>query len=293
MAAIFAGSMPALVTPYKDGVDFACLEALVDWQIEAGSAGLVPCGTTGESPTLSIEEHHQVVRKTIEVAAGRVPVIAGAGSNDTLTAIMHVREAESAGADAALVITPYYNKPNQEGIYRHFRAVAEASGLPIILYNVPGRTVADIAPETVRRLAELPNIAGIKDASGDVSRAVQTRLDCGEGFAVLSGADELTLGIMVAGGDGAISVTANVAPAECAAFMRACREGRWKEARRLNERLHALHLAMFADPSPAPAKYAMQRLGRLTSADVRLPIVPCSEAARRKVDAALESAGLV
>lgn len=290
----FSGSMPALVTPFDgDRVDYDCLDALVEWQIEAGSGGIVPCGTTGESPTLSIEEHHDVVRRVVDTAKGRVPVIAGAGSNDTLTACMHAKEAESAGADALLVITPYYNKPNQEGIFQHFRAVAEASALPIFLYNVPGRTVADIAPDTVARLSELPNVIGIKDASGDVSRVTEARIDCGDDFCILSGSDELTLGIMVSGGCGAISVTANVAPRECADFMSACQEGRWEEARALNDRLHPLHLAMFADPSPAPAKYAMQRMGRLSSAQVRLPIVECSDAAKAKVDAALAHSGVL
>jgi 4-hydroxy-tetrahydrodipicolinate synthase len=265
----------------------------VEWQIESGSGAIVPCGTTGESPTLSIEEHHEVVKRVAEVARGRVPVIAGAGSNDTHTAILHARFAEEAGADALLVITPYYNKPNQDGIFAHFRAVAEASSLPIFLYNVPGRTVADIEPETVRRLAALPNVVGIKDASGNVARVTEARLDCGEEFCILSGSDELSLGIMVSGGDGAISVTANVAPAECAEFMRLCAVGDWDTARILNARLHRLHLAMFADPSPAPAKYALHRLGRLSSPDVRLPIVPCSDVAKRTVDSALEQAGLL
>ena len=286
--------MPALVTPFAGGeIDYDCLEALVEWQIGAGTGAIVPCGTTGESPTLSIEEHHQVVRKVVEVAAGRVPVIAGAGSNDTLTACMHARFAQDAGADALLVITPYYNKPNQEGVYRHFRAVAEASDLPIFLYNVPGRTVIDIAPETVARLAEVENVIGIKDASGDVSRVTEARLSCGDNFCVLSGSDELTLGIMAHGGSGAISVTANVAPAECAEMMRLCEKGDWSAARALNERLHPLHLAMFASPSPGPAKYAMQRLGRLQNADCRLPIVECDEAAKARIDAALDHAGLV
>ncbi|MBZ6378541.1 4-hydroxy-tetrahydrodipicolinate synthase [Pacificimonas flava] len=290
----YAGSMPALVTPFSGGkVDYDCLEELVEWQIASGTTGLVPCGTTGESPTLSIEEHHDVVRCVAKAAAGRVPVIAGAGSNDTLTACMHAREAEDAGADALLVIAPYYNKPNQEGMYWHFRSVAEASSLPVFLYNVPGRTVADIAPDTVKRLSELPNVIGIKDASGNVARVTEARLDCGEEFCILSGADELTLGIMVAGGCGAISVTANVAPALCAEFMGHCREGRWDEARALNDRLHRLHLAMFADPSPAPAKYAMKKLGRLADDAVRLPIVECSPRAKEIVDTALAETGLL
>jgi 4-hydroxy-tetrahydrodipicolinate synthase len=206
---------------------------------------------------------------------------------------MHAREAEEAGADALLVIAPYYNKPNQEGIYWHFRSVAEVSSLPIFLYNVPGRTVANLEPDTVRRLSKVPNVIGIKDASNNVARVTEARLDCGDEFCILSGADELTLGIMVAGGCGAISVTANVAPKLCADFMKHCQAGEWTEARALNDRLHRLHIAMFADPSPAPAKYAMQKLGRLSSAEVRLPIVPCSPEAAASVDKALAETGLL
>ncbi len=290
----FSGSMPALVTPFTGGdVDWKALETLVEWQLAEGSHGLVPCGTTGESPTLSIDEHHAVVKRVVEIVAGRVPVIAGAGSNDTSVACMHVREARKAGADAVLVITPYYNKPNQEGIYRHFRAVADAGELPVILYNVPGRTVADVLPETVARLAQVENIAGIKDASGDVARVVQARVECPEDFCILSGADELSLGIMACGGNGAISVTANVAPRLCAQFMDACLQARWADARALGERLHKLHLAMFASPSPGPAKYAMHRMGNLPDPEIRLPIVPSTAEERKMVDAALEFAGLV
>ncbi len=293
MAHRFTGSMPALVTPFKGGkVDFPALERLVEWQIAEGSRGLVPCGTTGESPTLTIDEHHEIVGRVVEVAAGRVPVIAGAGSNDTATACLHVQEAKKAGADAALVIAPYYNKPNQEGLYQHFRTVAEASDLPIFLYNVPGRTVADILPDTVRRLAQLPNIVGIKDASGDVSRTVQAGIDCPDDFCVLSGSDELTLGMMVSGARGVISVTANVAPRLCAEFVAACERDDWGEGLVLAKRLHTLHLAMFAAPSPAPAKYAMAKMGNLADSEVRLPIVPCTDAEKALVDAALELAGL-
>lgn len=293
MAKRFCGSIPALVTPFRDGkVDFPAFERFIDWQIAEGSAGLVPCGTTGESATLSMNEHHQLIEAAVRAADGRVPVIAGAGSNDTATMVAHIEHAAACGADAVLVITPYYNKPSQEGVYGHFQRAADASDLPVFLYNVPGRTVTDIAPATVKRLAELPAIIGIKDASGNVARVTQTRLDCGEEFVQLSGADELTLGIMAAGGQGCISVTANVAPALCAAFQAACLDGRWDEARALNDRLFPLHLALFADASPGPTKYALEKLGRLTS-DFRLPMTPPSEAARQAVDAALLHAGLV
>ncbi|MGB3724056.1 MAG: 4-hydroxy-tetrahydrodipicolinate synthase [Pacificimonas sp.] len=286
--------MPALVTPFSGGeVDWKALEKLVEWQLAEGSHGLVPCGTTGESPTLSLDEHHAVVKRVAEIVAGRVPVIAGAGSNDTAVACMHVAEAEKAGADAVLVIAPYYNKPNQEGMYRHFRAVAEVGKLPVFVYNVPGRTVADVTPETIARLAEVPNIAGIKDASGDVARVVQARVECPENFCILSGSDELTLGMMVSGANGAISVTANVAPRLCADFMDACLEGRWDDARGLAMRLHHLHLAMFASPSPGPAKYAMHRMGNLRDPEIRLPMISCTKAEEAVVDSALERAGLV
>lgn len=284
--------MPALVTPFTaNGIDFSAFERFVEWQIAEGSHGIVPCGTTGESPTLSIDEHHEVVKEAVRIVDGRVPVIAGAGSNDTATAIAHLKAAEEAGADAALVITPYYNKPNQEGIFRHFEEASKASGIPIFLYNVPARTACDITPATVKRLAALHGVVGIKDASGDVSRVTQSRLDCGEDFIQLSGADELTLGIMAAGGHGCISVTANVAPRLCAAFQTACLQTRWEEARSLNERLFPLHKALFADTSPGPVKYALSKLGMI-SPDVRLPVVPPSEAAKRAVDAAMDMAGL-
>lgn len=292
MTSRFRGSIPALVTPFTaDGIDFDAFERLIEWQIAEGSSGIVPCGTTGESPTLSIDEHHEVVRAAVRIARGRVPVIAGAGSNDTATAVAHLRTAEQAGADAALVIAPYYNKPNQEGIFRHFEAASRASNIPIFLYNVPARTASDITPETVERLAGLPGVAGIKDASGDVSRITRTRLKCRADFIQLSGSDELTLGMMVAGAAGCISVTANVAPKLCAEFQAACHGGRWDEARALNERLFPLHVALFADTSPGPTKYALAKLG-MCDARVRLPVVEPSEAAKRAVDAALVHAGI-
>ena len=292
MTARFYGSIPALVTPFRDGaVDFATFEAFVDWQIAEGSAGLVPCGTTGESATMTIEEHNAVIAACIKAANGRVPVIAGCGSNDTACAVSHVRHAEKAGADAALVVSPYYNKPNQEGLYRHFKAVAEATSLPIILNNIPGRSNVDIAPATMKRLAEIPNIVGVKDATGVLQRISEQRLSCGPDFIQLSGNDDMTLGIMVSGGHGCISVTANVAPRLCADFQTACREKRWDDALALQDRLFPLHSGLFSDASPGPAKYALSKLGKL-SEELRLPMVPAGEGARRIVDAAMAHAGI-
>jgi 4-hydroxy-tetrahydrodipicolinate synthase len=286
------GSIPALVTPFKDGsVDFEAFEAFVEWQITEGSNGLVPCGTTGESATLSVEEHRRVTETTIRVAAGRVPVIAGCGSNDTASAIAHVRHAETAGADAALVVNPYYNRPNQEGLYAHFQAVAAATALPIVLYNIPGRSAVDIAPATMKRLAEIPNIVGVKDATGVVGRISEQRMNCGTDFIQLSGNDDMTLGIMAMGGRGCISVTANVAPRLCAEFQRACLDKRWDDALGFQDRLYPLHAALFTDASPGPVKYALSKIGQL-SGELRLPMTPPSEVSRRAVDAALEHAGL-
>lgn len=292
MTARFYGSIPALVTPFRDGaVDFATFEAFVDWQIAEGSTGLVPCGTTGESATMTIEEHNAVIAACIKAANGRVPVIAGCGSNDTACAVSHVRHAEKAGADAALVVSPYYNKPNQEGLYQHFKAVAEATGLPIILYNIPGRSVVDIAPATMKRLSEIPNIVGVKDATGVLQRISEQRLSCGADFIQLSGNDDMTLGIMASGGHGCISVTANVAPRLCADFQAACLEKRWDDALALQDRLYPLHAGLFSDASPGPAKYALSKLGKLRE-ELRLPMVPAGEAARRIVDAAMAHAGI-
>ncbi|WBX83914.1 4-hydroxy-tetrahydrodipicolinate synthase [Sphingosinicella microcystinivorans] len=292
MTARFYGSIPALVTPFRDGaVDFATFEAFVDWQIAEGSTGLVPCGTTGESATMTIEEHNAVIAACIKAANGRVPVIAGCGSNDTACAVSHVRHAEKAGADAALVVSPYYNKPNQEGLYQHFKAVAEATGLPIILYNIPGRSVVDIAPATMKRLSEIPNIVGVKDATGVLQRISEQRLSCGADFIQLSGNDDMTLGIMASGGHGCISVTANVAPRLCADFQAACLEKRWDDALVLQDRLYPLHAGLFSDASPGPAKYALSKLGKLRE-ELRLPMVPAGEAARRIVDAAMAHAGI-
>lgn len=290
---MFAGSIPALVTPFRDGsVDFAALERLVDWQIAQGSSALVPCGTTGESATLTFDEHYAVIARVVDVAAKRVPIIAGAGSNDTATAMRHLDQSAKLGADAALVVAPYYNKPSQLGLVRHFTVLAEASTLPIVAYNVPGRTIADLLPETLAEIAAHPRIVAIKDASGDLARVTRHRALLGEGFCQLSGNDDLWLAHAVMGGVGCISVTANVAPRLCADFARACAEGRWAEARTLHERLFPLHCAMFADASPGPAKYSLARAHDWMGAEVRLPILEPSEAARGVIDAALTQAGL-
>lgn len=286
------GSMPALVTPFRDGrIDEDAFRAHVEWQVGEGSEALVPCGTTGESPVLSPDEHRRLVEITVEVAAGRVPVIAGCGSNNTATVIAQMRTAADAGADAALVVVPYYNKPSQAGLLAHYRALAEASPLPIILYDVPGRTVTGFAVDTVAELAKLPTVIGIKDATGDLGRVSAYRLCCGPDFVQLSGDDPSALGYLATGGHGCISVTANVAPRLCADLQRAAREGRWDEARTIQDELYPLHAALFTDSSPGPAKYALSRTRGL-SPDLRLPLVAPSEASRRAVDAALAHAGL-
>ncbi|WP_298688440.1 4-hydroxy-tetrahydrodipicolinate synthase [uncultured Sphingomonas sp.] len=290
---MFSGSIPALVTPFRDGrFDEALFRDFVDWQIAEGSSGLVPCGTTGESATMSIVEHDRVVAVCIEQAAGRVPVIAGCGSNDTLVALDHMRSAKAAGADAALVVLPYYNRPNQDGIYAHFAFLAERCDLPIIVYNVPARTVTDILPATLGRLAEIPTIVGIKDASGLVARVTAQRLACGPDFCQLSGNDDMTLGIMAMGGVGCISVTANVAPRLCADFQAACRDNRWADALALQDRLYPLHAALFTDASPGPIKYALSKVRPGFPGGLRLPMTPANQASRDAVDAALAVAGL-
>ncbi len=291
---MFSGSIPALVTPFRDGAfDEPAFRRLVEWQIANGSSGLVPCGTTGESPTLSHDEHMKVTEVCIEVAAGRVPVIAGAGSNSTTEAVMLASHAEKAGADAVLVVTPYYNKPNQEGMFRHFKAVHDATGIPIVLYNIPGRSIVDLSLETMARLAELPRIVGVKDATGDIGRVSDYRQVIGPNFCQLSGNDETALAHFAHGGAGCISVSANVAPRLCADFQRALSQGDLDRARELNEVLHPLHRAMFSDTSPGPCKYALSRVHDWIDAEVRLPIVEAGASARALVDAALEHAGLV
>jgi 4-hydroxy-tetrahydrodipicolinate synthase len=291
---MFSGSIPALVTPFRDGkVDEGAFRAFVNWQIDNGTDALVPCGTTGESATLSYDEHYRVIELCIETAAGRVPVIAGCGSNDTATAVRHMAFAAKAGADAALVVAPYYNRPNQDGIFAHYEYLTQHSDLPIIIYNVPGRTVTDILPDTVARLAELSTVVGIKDASGVLGRDTAHRLGCGPQFCQLSGNDETALAFNANGGVGCISVTANVAPKLCADFQAAWANGDTKLALELNDRLFPLHTALFADASPGPVKYALSRVFGQVSGELRLPITPSSESARRAVDAALEAAGLV
>jgi 4-hydroxy-tetrahydrodipicolinate synthase len=291
---MFSGSIPALVTPMRDeAIDEDAFGALVDWQIAEGSSALVPCGTTGESATMTIAEHDRVVALCVERAAGRVPVIAGCGSNDSRVALAHMAAAAAAGADAALVVLPYYNRPNQAGLLAHFRFLAERCPLPIILYNVPGRTVTDIAVETMGALARLPGIVGVKDASGRVERVTAQRLACGTDFCQLSGNDDMALGFMAMGGRGCISVTANVAPRLCADFQRACLDGRWRDALALQDRLFPLHAALFSDASPGPVKYALSRVRPEFGPDLRLPMTPPSDASRQAVDAALAWAGLL
>ena len=292
---MFSGSIPALVTPFRDeAFDEAAFRRFVDWQIDSGSSALVPCGTTGESATLDNDEHHLVINVCVEQAAGRVPVIAGCGSNDTKTALWHMQVAKDLGADAALLVAPYYNRPSQDGLLRHFGFLAENCDLPIVLYNVPGRTVTDIAAETVIELGKRHpgRIVSIKDASGDLSRVVTHRMGLGPDFNQLSGDDPLALAGYALGQSGCISVTANVAPKLCAEFHAAAAAGDFETARALNERLYPLHRALFADASPAPTKYALSRLHDWLRPDTRLPIAPCSEAARKAVDAAMAAAGL-
>ncbi|HEU4969756.1 4-hydroxy-tetrahydrodipicolinate synthase [Sphingomonas sp.] len=291
---MFSGSIPALVTLFRDGsIDEAGYKAFVDWQVREGSHALVPCGTTGESATLSFDEHYRVIDLCIEAAGGRVPVIAGCGSNDTATAARHMAHSQKAGAAAALVVMPYYNRPNQEGLYAHFAALADACDLPIILYNVPGRTVTDMTVDTMARLAKIPSIVGVKDATGNVARVSAQRLACGEDFVQISGNDDMALGFMAMGGVGCISVTANVAPRLCADFQNACLAGDWAKALELQDRLYPLHAALFSDASPGPAKYALNKLRPEWSAELRLPMTPPSDASRRAVDAALAHAGLI
>ncbi len=295
MTATFRGSFPALITPMKEdgSIDEAALRAFVDWQIEQGSDGLVAVGTTGESPTLSAAEHMAVIEMVLDQAAGRVPVIAGTGSNSTAEAIEYTRHAERAGADAALVVVPYYNKPDQEGLFAHFRAVADAVALPVILYNVPGRTVADLREETVARLAQAcPNIIGIKDASGDLDRPTRTRLAAGAEFIQLSGNDGTAVAFDACGGVGCISVTANVAPKACAEMQAAALAGDYARARAMQDVLMPLHDALFCAPSPGPVKYAASLLG-LCGPHVRLPVTELSDAAKERVRAAMRSAGLL
>ncbi|MCX5493566.1 4-hydroxy-tetrahydrodipicolinate synthase [Kaistia dalseonensis] len=289
---MFKGSIPALVTPMRNGsVDEDAFRSFVDWQINEGSHGLVPVGTTGESPTLTHSEHKRVVEICIEVAAGRVPVIAGAGSNNTLEAIDLARHAEAAGADAVLVVTPYYNKPNQEGLYQHFKAINDAIDIPIIIYNIPPRSVVDMSVETMARLFELANIIGVKDATAKLDRVSLQRQAMGPDFLQLSGEDGTALGFMAHGGHGCISVTANVAPKLCAEFQEACLAGDYAKALSYQDRLMPLHQALFIEPNPTGVKYALSVLGRMEDR-VRLPLVGITEPTKTAIRSALVHAGL-
>jgi 4-hydroxy-tetrahydrodipicolinate synthase len=290
---MFAGSIVALITPFRNGsLDEEAYRALIEWHIEQKTDGLVPCGTTGESPTLSHEEHKKVVEVCVRAAAGRVPVIAGTGSNATDEAIDLTRHAKEVGADAALVVTPYYNKPIQEGLYQHYKAIHDSVDLPLIIYNIPPRCVIDMSVETMARLAKLPNIIGVKDATQDLARPIRTRMAIGPEFCQLSGEDGTALPFLAAGGHGCISVTANVAPALCAEVQRAWREGDIATAQSLHERLMPLHSALFCEPNPAPVKYAASLLGKCLS-DVRLPLVGISDGSKETVRQAMIHAGIL
>ncbi len=286
------GSITALVTPFtKTGLDEAAFQNHVEWQIANGTHGLVPCGTTGESATLTHEEHKRVIRLCVEAADGRVPVIAGAGSNETRVAIEYAQVTKDCGADAALVVTPYYNKPSQEGIFRHFEAISNAVDIPIIVYNIPGRSVVDITNETMGRLSQLSNIIGCKDATGDISRVQGLTDRCGVDFLQLSGDDPTALGHFAHGGQGMISVGSNVAPKQYADFHNTMMAGDFTRARDLNATLHRMHKDLFLDPSPAPAKYALSLMGRMSD-EVRLPMTPCVDETKTHVRSAMVRAGI-
>jgi len=289
----FRGSFTALVTPFKNGsVDERMFRDLVEWQIAEGTNGLVPVGTTGESPTLSHDEHNRVVEWCVDQAKGRVPVVAGAGSNSTKEAIELSRHAETAGADAVLVVTPYYNKPTQEGLYQHYKAINDAIGIPIIIYNIPPRSVIDMSVDTMKRLYELKNIAGVKDATANMARVSQQRAECGPDFNQLSGEDITALGFNAHGGHGCISVTSNVAPRLCSEFQAACGRGDYAAAVKIQDKLAPLHMNLFIETSPAPVKYAMSLIGKC-SINVRLPMVPASDKAQAAVREAMVHAGLI
>ena len=287
------GSMPALVTPFKDGaVDVDTLKSLVDWHIEQGSHGLVPVGTTGESPTLTHEEHEMVVAEVVKAAAGRVPVIAGAGSNNTAESLRFMAHAKEVGATAALVVTPYYNKPTQSGLIAHFKTLHDACDLPIIIYNIPGRSVVDMSPQTMGELAQLPRIIGVKDATGDLARVCEQRITCGADFLQISGEDATAHGFNAQGGIGCISVTANAAPKLCAELQNACLAGDYTTALDLQDKLMPLHQAIFTEPGLVGAKYAMSQLG-LCSDEVRLPLTPLTDSTKGLIRDALRHAGLL
>ena len=290
---MFKGSIPALVTPFANGaLDLGTLKKLVDWHVEQGSHGLVPVGTTGESPTLSHKEHVQVIAEVVKAATGRIPVIAGAGSNNTAEGIALIQQAEAVGADAALVVTPYYNKPTQRGLIAHFKAMHDCCNLPILIYNIPSRSVIDISPETMGELAKLPRIIGVKDATGRIERVSQQRVTCGKDFIQLSGEDATALGFNAQGGHGCISVTANVAPKLCAEFQEATMRGDYATALDYQDRLMPLHEAIFVEPGLSGAKYGLSRLGLCTD-DVRLPLTPLLDSTKQQIDAAMRHAGLM
>lgn len=290
---MFKGSITALITPFKDGqVDEVGFSRFVDWQIAEGTNGLVPVGTTGESPTVSHAEHKRVVEICVETARKRVPVIAGAGSNSTSEAIDFSRHAADVGADAVLVVMPYYNKPTQEGLFQHIKAINDAVDIPIMLYNVPARTIADMQVETMARCAQLKNVVGVKDATANLARASQQRLACGTDFVMLSGEDATALGFNAHGGQGCISVTSNLAPALCSRFQAACQKGDYATALQLQDQLMPLHDALFVETSPAPVKYGAAKLG-FGDGTCRLPLAPITEATRKQVDDAMRSAGIV
>lgn len=291
---MFKGSIPALVTPFRDeAFDEAAYRDLIEWQVAEGSHGLVPCGTTGEAATLTLDEQARAIRACVDQARGRVPVIAGCGSNNTAHAIQLTKLAKEAGADAALHVPPYYNRPNQDGIYAHLSAIAEAVDLPVVLYNVPARTVTDISVETMARLARLPNVVAVKDATGNLARVSAQRLACGADFVQLSGNDDMALGFNFMGGVGCISVTANVAPRLCAEFQEACLAGDHARALALQDRLYPLHAALFTDASPGPVKYALSRVRPAFPSALRIPMTPASPSSRLAVDQALEHAQLI
>lgn len=289
---MFKGSIPALVTPFKNGeLDLDTLKHLVEWHIEQGTSGLVPVGTTGESPTLSHDEHETVVAEVVKAAAGRIPVIAGAGSNNTVEAVRFMQSAKAVGADAGLVVTPYYNKPTQRGLIAHFSALAEI-GLPIVIYNIPGRSVVDMSPETMGELTKFDTIVGVKDATGDLARVAKQRLTCGTDFIQLSGEDATAVGFNAMGGQGCISVTANAAPKLCADMQAATLAGDYAKALEISDKLMPLHIAIFAEPGVVGAKYAMSKLG-LCSPEVRSPMLEASDSTKALIDAALVHAGLL
>ncbi len=290
---MFSGSIVALVTPFRDGaVDEEALEALVDWHVDCGTSGLVPVGTTGESPTLSHEEHERVVEVVVRKSAGRLPVIAGTGSNSTEEAIRFTRHAAGAGADAALIVVPYYNKPTPEGLVRHFTALHDCAEIPIIIYNIPGRSAVDMPVDAMAELSTLPRIIGVKDATADLTRVSLQREACGADFLQLSGEDGTAIGFNAHGGRGCISVTANVAPSECAQFQKACLDGDYLAALEWQDRLMPLHKALFVETSPAPVKYALSCLDRCRE-DVRMPLAPVREATRSGVESAMRHAGIL